>query len=70
VIDFLEFPHWPIFNLADSSIVTAAVLIALLSVRGIGIDGQRLSSTEGSAPSHDPDPTDQPDRTNRSGVPE
>ncbi len=24
VIDFLEFPNWPIFNLADSSIVTAA----------------------------------------------
>jgi signal peptidase II len=44
VIDFLEFPHWPIFNLADSSITTAAVLIALLSLAGIGIDGTRMSS--------------------------
>jgi signal peptidase II len=42
VIDFLEWPHWPVFNLADSSIVTAAVLIALLSLRGIGIDGHRV----------------------------
>ena len=61
VIDFLEFPHWPIFNLADSSIVTAAILIALLSVRGIGIDGQRLGSTQGSARTDDLDPTDGPD---------
>jgi signal peptidase II len=43
VIDFLEFPHWPIFNLADSSITVAAVLIALLSLAGIGIDGRRLT---------------------------
>lgn len=42
VIDFLEWPHWPVFNLADSCIVTAALLIALLSLRGIGIDGQRV----------------------------
>jgi signal peptidase II len=42
VIDFLEWPHWPIFNLADSCIVTAALLIALLSLRGIGIDGERV----------------------------
>jgi signal peptidase II len=73
VIDFLEFPHWPIFNLADSSIVTAAVLIALLSVRGIGIDGRRLSSTtEGSAATNDtsPDRSDPSRRADRSGVPE
>jgi signal peptidase II len=43
VIDFLEWPHWPVFNLADSCIVTAAALIALLSLRGIGIDGQRVT---------------------------
>jgi signal peptidase II len=63
VIDFLEFPHWPIFNLADSSIVTAAALIALLSLRGIGIDGQRLSREE-PAPSDDHAPD-----TPEAGVP-
>ena len=35
VVDFLEFPHWPIFNLADSSIVCAGVLVVLLTLRGI-----------------------------------
>jgi signal peptidase II len=71
VIDFLEFPHWPIFNLADSSIVTAAALIALLSVRGIGIDGQRISAAE-PVTAGDPDsPASEPsNRPGRTGVPE
>lgn len=33
--------HWPIFNLADSGIVCGAVLAALLSLFGIGLDGTR-----------------------------
>ncbi|WP_432502019.1 signal peptidase II [Kineococcus arenarius] len=41
VVDFLELPHWPIFNVADASICAAAVLIALLSLRGVGLDGAR-----------------------------
>ena len=41
VVDFLELPHCPVFNVADSCIVTSAVLIALLGVRGIGLDGTR-----------------------------
>jgi signal peptidase II len=61
VIDFLEFPHWPIFNLADSSICTAAILIALLSVRGIGIDGQRLSNTTDLSNTKEPGSTDESD---------
>ena len=36
VVDWIELPHWPIFNIADSVIVTAACLIVLLSIRGIG----------------------------------
>ena len=43
VVDFLELPHWPVFNLADSFIVVAAVLIALQSLRGIGLDGVRAT---------------------------
>ena len=35
VIDWIELPHWPIFNLADSAIVIAAVLSAILSIRNI-----------------------------------
>lgn len=33
--------HWPIFNLADSAIVCGAVLAAVLSLLGIGLDGAR-----------------------------
>jgi signal peptidase II len=41
VVDFIELPHWPVFNVADSSICTAAVLVAVLALRGIEIDGRR-----------------------------
>ena len=41
VVDFLELPHWPIFNLADSAIVLGAALITLQSLRGIHLDGRR-----------------------------
>lgn len=50
VVDFLMLPHWPIFNVADSAIVSAAVLIGLLAVRGISIDGSR---TQPHAPKHE-----------------
>jgi signal peptidase II len=42
VVDFLELPNWPVFNLADCCIVSAALLIALLSLRGVGLDGNRV----------------------------
>ena len=41
VVDFLELPRWPVFNLADSAIVAAAVLMVLLSARGTSYDGTR-----------------------------
>jgi signal peptidase II len=41
VVDFLELPHWPVFNLADSAIVAAAVLMILLTLRGSSYDGTR-----------------------------
>ena len=44
VVDFLELPHWPVFNLADSAIVCAGVLMVLLSLRGISYDGSRPGS--------------------------
>jgi signal peptidase II len=39
VIDFLQLPHWPIFNVADICINVAAVLIVLQSVRGVPLRG-------------------------------
>jgi signal peptidase II len=38
VVDFLELPHWPVFNLADSAIVCAAALMVLLTARGVAHD--------------------------------
>ena len=35
VVDFLELPRWPVFNVADSAIVVAGVLIVVLSLRGV-----------------------------------
>ncbi len=43
VVDFLELPHWPIFNVADMCVVTAACLIALLALVGVGVDGTRVT---------------------------
>jgi signal peptidase II len=39
VVDWIELPHWPVFNLADSAIVCGGILAVLLSWRGIAVDG-------------------------------
>lgn len=44
VVDFLELPNWPVFNVADSAIVTAAALIIMQSFRGVQIDGGKAKS--------------------------
>jgi len=35
VIDWIKLPHWPIFNLADTSIVISAVAIAVLLINDV-----------------------------------
>jgi signal peptidase II len=35
VVDFLELPHWPIFNVADMALVGSAILAVVLSLRGV-----------------------------------
>jgi signal peptidase II len=39
VVDWIQLPHWPVFNLADSAIVCGGVLAVLLAVRGLRMDG-------------------------------
>jgi signal peptidase II len=39
VVDFLQLPHWPIFNIADICINVAAVLIVVQSARGVRLGG-------------------------------
>jgi signal peptidase II len=41
VVDWIELPHWPVFNVADSCIVCGGILAVLLATRGISIDGTR-----------------------------
>jgi signal peptidase II len=42
VVDFLQLPHWPIFNVADMCITSAAVMIVVLAVvKNVGVDGRR-----------------------------
>jgi signal peptidase II len=57
VIDFLELPYWPIFNVADMCITAAAILIMYLSVvKGIAITGERhVRSRRGSGDDGDHD---------------
>lgn len=47
VVDFLELPNWPVFNVADASVVAGALLIGALSLRGVTYDGQRPRSEAG-----------------------
>jgi signal peptidase II len=35
VIDWLQIPNWPVFNIADSAIVAAAAISMILSLRNI-----------------------------------
>lgn len=50
VVDFLQLPHWPIFNVADICITSAAVLIMVLSVvKNTGIDGRQEPSRPSTA---------------------
>jgi lipoprotein signal peptidase len=43
VVDWIQIPHWPVFNIADSAIVCGGILAVFLSVRGIRLDGKRES---------------------------
>ena len=52
VVDFIDYNGWFVGNVADIAIVSAAILMGLLALRGIGVDGRR----EGVRP---PDPSAQ-----------
>jgi signal peptidase II len=39
VVDWIQLPHWPVFNVADSAIVCGGILAVLLAARGLSIDG-------------------------------
>jgi signal peptidase II len=54
VVDWIELPHWPVFNLADSAIVCGGVLAVLLALRGVRLDGSREREGEQADPGDEP----------------
>jgi signal peptidase II len=46
VVDFIDVGFWPSFNVADSAIVTGALLAVLLSMRGVEIDASARGRAE------------------------
>jgi signal peptidase II len=55
VVDFIQVPHWPIFNLADSAICVGGALMVLLAFRGLHPDGtdERAAARSQNAPAGD-----------------
>jgi lipoprotein signal peptidase len=66
VVDWIQLPHWPVFNLADSAISCGGVLMVLLAFLGRSIEGNMRTAAGGPAgqparPSDEPaGPADQP----------
>ena len=71
VVDWIEWPNFPVFNLADSAIVCGGTLAVLLAARGLQLDGTRVpprskagadrkprpeEGTSGQAPPEPPEP--------------
>lgn len=44
VVDFIQVPNWPVFNVADICINLAAALILVQAFRGVRVDGTRDSA--------------------------
>lgn len=49
VVDFIDYFGWFVGNVADIAVVVGAVLIGLLTARGVGLDGRRATSAEAQA---------------------
>ena len=55
VVDFLELPNWPVFNIADMGVVGGAILIVVLGLFGVAADP--------AADAAEPDPAQSPSST-------
>ena len=61
VVDWIQLPHWPVFNVADSCIVCGGILAVLLAARGVPLEGTR--PVAGSPPDSDAPAGGQPGGT-------
>lgn len=46
VVDFLQLPYWPVFNVADMAIVGSAILMVVLTIRGVEMSGKSRTSVD------------------------
>lgn len=56
VVDFLQLPHWPVFNVADMAVVGGAGAIAVLSLLGVDPSGGRQDDPAADARQHETAP--------------
>ena len=57
VVDFLELPNWPVFNVADMALVGSAILAVVLSLRGVDM-GEVSPGVEAAEPAEHADAAD------------
>jgi signal peptidase II len=43
VVDWIQIPNWPVFNIADTAVVSSAILITILSAKNIDFYGKGKS---------------------------
>jgi lipoprotein signal peptidase len=68
VVDWIQVPHWPVFNLADSAICCGGALMVLLAARGHGIEGTSRPVQPSGPPAQPERPRpSQPDQPHPSG---
>mgnify|MGYP000995928693 CR=1 FL=1 len=49
VVDFLELPNWPVFNVADMAVVGGAILVIALGLFGLDADPARAVQEQAEA---------------------
>lgn len=54
VVDFLEIPNWPVFNVADMALVGSAVLAVILSLRGVDMGESAPGGSDPAGPVVEP----------------
>ncbi len=54
VVDWIRFPHWPMFNIADSAIACGTLLVAVLAARGTAVLDVHQARGDGD---HEPSPS-------------
>ena len=62
VVDFLQLPHWPIFNVADICIDTAAVMIVILARGQEHRRGRHRAAPSAAKKAAEPSNVTEPDR--------